>query len=64
MNDEGQKQQAQVCFAPSKIHLYVLSLLMTGHLKTFGPSFETEPGACDPEPSPPPHPGSSHCSDI
>lgn len=24
MNDEGQKQQAQVCFPPSEIHLYVL----------------------------------------
>lgn len=24
MNDEGQKQQAQVCFRPSEIHLYVL----------------------------------------
>lgn len=51
MNDEGQKQQAQVCFSPSEIHL-CFSLLMTGHLKTLGPSFETETGALEPEPSP------------
>lgn len=31
-----------MCFSP----------LMTDHLKTLGPSLETEPGALEPEPSP------------
>lgn len=52
MNDEGQKQQAQVCFPHLKSIFMCFSLLMTGHLKTLGPSFETEPGALEPELSP------------
>lgn len=53
MNDEDQKQQAQVCFHPMNLHLKSIficpPMVMTGHLKTLRLSVETEPAAFEPE---------------
>lgn len=53
MSDEGQKQQAQVCFHLINLHLKSIficpSMVMTGRLKILGLSVETEPEAFEPE---------------